>query len=142
MGLFQFLIPEDEVQFGFSHSSGPGGQNVNKVSTKVTLRWNLSKSSLLTDEQKELARNSVLLRGRINREGEIVLHESSTRSQADNKRLALEKLQRLVQEALTERAERKETKTPRKAIRARLKNKRFQKEKKEKRKPVTKEEMS
>ena len=46
-------IPLEELNFDFFRSSGPGGQNVNKVSTGVRVRWNIEKSEILTDEQKE-----------------------------------------------------------------------------------------
>ncbi len=75
-------IPEDEVTITASRSSGPGGQNVNKVATKVTLRFNLYDTARLSSAQKERARKK--LGNIITREGCIVIHDETGRSQAAN----------------------------------------------------------
>ena len=90
------LIPE--LEFSTSRSSGPGGQNVNKVSTKVIIRWNLLHSTLITDEQKMLLLNK--LASQLTREGELIINSQESRSQLQNKKLALEKLDTLLRKAL------------------------------------------
>jgi ribosome-associated protein len=91
-------IPEDELIITASRSSGPGGQNVNKVSTKVTLRFNINKTACITDEQKGRVRSR--LKNIINKKGCIVLHEESRRSQAANRMRIIEKFSALMARAL------------------------------------------
>ncbi len=122
-------VLEREATFRFSLSSGPGGQNVNKVNTKVTLRWHPESSTLLTASQKERVRRSSKVKQKSNSENEIVLQVDETRSQAKNKEIALERLAALVQGALAERKKRKPTKPSRAAV---ARKKREQKEHKEK----------
>ncbi len=91
------VIPESELSESVSRSSGPGGQHVNKTSTRVTLRWNVRCSDVLSDVQ----RNRLLsrLQHRLTTQGELVLHASS-RSQARNREAVRERLASVVQEAL------------------------------------------
>jgi len=91
-------IPEDELIITASRSSGPGGQNVNKVATKITLRFNVNKTASLTDEQKGRVRSK--LKNIINKKGCIVLHEEARRSQAANRTRIIDKFSALMERAL------------------------------------------
>jgi len=90
---------EYEFVFSTSRSSGPGGQNVNKVSTKVELRFNLSFSPNFSEEEKELIFSK--LRNKINKEDEIILVSQSERTQLMNKNAVMQKFYDLVSKALT-----------------------------------------
>ncbi|WP_319502784.1 alternative ribosome rescue aminoacyl-tRNA hydrolase ArfB [uncultured Draconibacterium sp.] len=89
----------NELKISAIRSSGPGGQNVNKVNTKIELRFNLNESAVFTETQKQ--RLGVKLKNRINSDGVIVLFESSERSQLKNKTQAIAKLIGLIEKALT-----------------------------------------
>ena len=92
-------IPESEFMFSASRSSGPGGQNVNKVNTKVELRFNLLKSSCLSSQEKETIFNK--LKNKINKEGELIINSDSERTQLMNKEVVTEKFYNLISSALT-----------------------------------------
>jgi ribosome-associated protein len=90
---------EKEFIFSTSRSSGPGGQNVNKVSTKVELRFNLSSTIVFTEEEKETIYRK--LKNKITKDGELVLVSQSERSQLMNKIVVTEKFYDLISKALT-----------------------------------------
>jgi ribosome-associated protein len=115
------LIPESELVFKASRSSGPGGQNVNKLNTRVTALFDVAGSPSLSDEQKQriLSRLST----RINRSGFLHVVSQQHRSQEANRRAAAERLQELVGEALKPRPIRKKTKPSAGARERRLKDK-------------------
>jgi ribosome-associated protein len=115
-------IPGDELDFRTSRSSGPGGQNVNKVETRVTLLFDLEASSCLSDEQK--ARLRERLASRINKEGVLRVVSQKHRTQKANREAALERFQLLIADALSEQAPRRPTRTPRAARKRRLEAKR------------------
>ncbi|MCK9400854.1 MAG: aminoacyl-tRNA hydrolase [Bacteroidales bacterium] len=121
-----------EFTFTASRSSGPGGQHVNKVSTKVELRFNVIESALLTAEEKEIILTK--LANKINSVGELILVAQSDRSQLKNKEKVIEKLYTLLSKALTPVKKRKPTKPSRAAKEKRLEDKRIRAEKKERRK--------
>jgi len=100
-------IPLSEILYSASRSGGPGGQNVNKVSTKVELRFNVRNSSSLSEKEKE--KIFALLKKRINSEGELFIISQSERSQLMNRKKVEEKFFRLMASALTEKPERKAT---------------------------------
>ena len=100
-------IPEDELKFTASRSSGPGGQHVNKASTRVMLRFDVVNSPSLTQEQK--ARILDHLATRISKEGILRVVSQQTRSQATNKELAVERFIDLLQQALKIEPPRKRT---------------------------------
>lgn len=110
------------ISFSFSRSSGAGGQNVNKVSTRVTARLPLASLTWLTDPQVERLKGR--LRGRINSDGELTVHVQEERSQARNREIAVERLRALLLAGLEERRRRKPTKPSKAARRARLDAKR------------------
>ena len=124
-------IPEDEITITASRSSGPGGQNVNKVATKVTLRFSVAKTPSLTDAQKGLVMER--LRNSINRQGTLVIHDESGRSQAANRMRVIKKFAAMMARSLAvprkrvpTRASRaqKEKRLQEKKIRSRLKSER------------------
>jgi ribosome-associated protein len=90
---------ETEIIFSTSRSSGPGGQNVNKVESKAELRFNIFASSLLSDKEKEIIGEK--LKNRINKNGVLLIVSQSESSQQMNKRIALEKFYNLIAKALT-----------------------------------------
>lgn len=115
-------IPFTEFDFSFSRSGGPGGQNVNKVNTKVTLRWDVTNSPSLTEAVRErfLAR----YRRRITKQGDLVLHSQRYRDQGRNVADVIEKLRGLLLEVATTPKKRKPTKRSRAANQRRLDAKR------------------
>jgi len=111
-------ISEAEFLVLTSRSSGPGGQNVNKVNTKVEIHFNVSLSSGLSDSEK--GRVLRKLKNRINSEGELVVRSQSERTQLNNRKKAIEKLFLLLSESLTEKAPRKPTSPTKKSKTDRL----------------------
>ncbi len=111
-------IRRDELTFTSSRSGGPGGQNVNKVSTRVTLRFNLDASPSLTEQQKTRLRRR--LATRITRDGVLHVVSSKHRTQAANRKAATERFVELLADALRPTKRRVPTKTPRKSKERRL----------------------
>lgn len=99
---------EREFVYSTSRSGGPGGQNVNKVSTKVELRLSLLLTSLFSETEKELIFKK--LKNKINKEGELLLVSQSERTQLMNKKVVTEKFYELVSKALTIPVKRRVTK--------------------------------
>jgi len=101
-------IPETEIEEKFIRSSGPGGQNVNKVSSAVELRFHIGESPSLTDYQKK--RLNQLAKNQINDEGFLIIVSRESRSQEENRRLVREKLEELILKASIVPKKRKKTK--------------------------------
>lgn len=97
-----------EVRFSATRSSGSGGQNVNKVSSKIELRFSVSKSIVLTEEEKSLI--LIKLASRINSEGELIITSQTERSQYRNRQVAIERFFNLLASALKEEKPRLKTK--------------------------------
>jgi ribosome-associated protein len=111
-------IPEDELVFTASRSSGPGGQNVNKVSSRVTLWFDVTASPSLSEEEKQ--RILEKLPARISREGVLRVTAQQSRSQADNRELVKTRLVELLQEALFRPRPRRKTRVPQRVREERL----------------------
>jgi len=123
-----------EFKFSTSRSSGPGGQNVNKVSSKVELRFNVVESMLLVDQEKEIL--LIVLANKINNEKELIIVSQSERSQLANKEKVIEKFYSLISKALTPQKKRKPTKPSKRAIEKRIESKKIQSFKKSTRKQI------
>ena len=120
--------PESEFIFSTSRSSGPGGQNINKLNTKVELRFNIYATMLFSEEEKE--RICRRLGKKINKEGELILVAQSGRTQLMNKKLVAGKFFSVVSKALTSPAKRISTRPTVASVKKRLDKKRNQGDKK------------
>lgn len=120
-----------ELQYSFSRSGGKGGQNVNKVETKVLLRFDLAASSLMPDWQKSIVREK--LQSYITQEDTLQLTCEETRSQLKNKGIVTERFHQLVQTALIPVKPRKKLRVRRSVKEKRLKDKKHKSEKKQNR---------
>ena len=114
-------IGEDELSFTFTRSGGPGGQNVNKVNTRVTLWFDLDRSATLSAHEKAVIHQH--LAGRISNDGRLHIVSMRHRTQAANRAAAVERFYELLAQALRPRAIRRPTKTPRSAKERRLREK-------------------
>ena len=123
-------IPELEREFVFqtSRSSGPGGQNVNKVNSRVELRFDIPGSELLTAEQKEMLQRK--LASRLTSAGVLIVSSQESRSQADNRDRAVQKLYAQLARALMPVKKRKPTRPTMASEEKRLQRKKRQAEKK------------
>ncbi|MEE2907724.1 MAG: alternative ribosome rescue aminoacyl-tRNA hydrolase ArfB [Planctomycetota bacterium] len=115
-------IPGDELHVEFSRSTGPGGQHVNKVETRVTLCFNIEVSTVLSQEQKDRLRER--LASRINKAGVLRVSCEEARSQVANRELVRERFADLVRGALVTPKKRVPTKATRASRRKRVDNKR------------------
>ena len=121
-----------ELQFQTSRSSGPGGQNVNKVESRVELRFRIADSQLLSDEQKQTLLQK--LASRLTQEGELLVTAQEDRSQLRNRETALRKFHQLLTKTLHRPKTRRPTKPGKGAVRKRLESKKKHGEKKANRK--------
>jgi ribosome-associated protein len=131
MSFTRVLTPDllrNELEFATSRSSGPGGQNVNKVNTKVTLRWNIRDSALLTHEEKELLLHK--LTARLTTDGTLLINAQDKRSQLQNKEEVLSKLEHLLKHAFAKKKKRKPTTPSKGSVQTRLNKKKKHAEKK------------
>jgi len=114
----RLTLPAEELRVSFARSGGPGGQNVNKVASKVVLRFSIRDSAALSEGQRR--RLLERLESRLRGEGELVIHASNHREQARNLEEARERLAKLLQDGLTEVKPRKKTRPTRASKRRRL----------------------
>ncbi len=129
----RLTIPRDEITFTFMRSSGPGGQNVNKVNTKVRLRWSVKSTDSLEDDVKE--RFMRKYRRRITTDGDFILTSQRYRDQSRNVADCLEKLKTMLMEVAESPAKRKKTKPSRASVRRRIGEKRRRSQRKQQRRP-------
>jgi ribosome-associated protein len=124
-------IPDDELRFTFVRSSGPGGQNVNKVNTKAVLRWSVRTSLAMPADVR--ARFLERFAPRITSEGEVLIASQRFRDQRQNERDCLEKLREMLLVAATPPKRRRKTKPTRSSVVRRREEKRVQSRKKQQR---------
>lgn len=115
-------IPDSELELKTSRSAGPGGQNVNKLETRVTVRFDVAGSPSLGEEERERIRER--LGTRITKAGVLQVSSQRHRTQAANREAAVARLAELLAGALEPEAERKPTRMPKAAKRRRLEEKR------------------
>jgi ribosome-associated protein len=130
-------IPLDEVRFTYARSSGPGGQNVNKVNTKVTVHWPVVSSPNVPEGVR--SRFVSRFRRRINKQGELVIYSQRYRDQERNVDDCLEKLRAMLREVATAPKRRKATRPSRASKERRLREKKSRSETKSRRRPPSME---
>lgn len=127
----EFSIPLREFDFSYSRSPGPGGQNVNKVNTKVTLRWNIGESPSISESVKQRLRKTHARR--INKQGELFISSHRFRDQGRNVADTLSKVRELILSVAKPPRVRKKTKPSNASKKRRLENKRQTSERKQSR---------
>jgi ribosome-associated protein len=131
-------IDEQELSFEYARSSGPGGQNVNKVETKVTLRFSLAATRSLNSEQKQLIGDR--LRGRITKDGVMRVVCQRHRTREANRKECLDRFAALLAAALEIDPDRKPTRVPKSSRRRRVENKKRRSRVKKMRRRVTRDD--
>jgi ribosome-associated protein len=134
----EITIPRSELRLSFVRSSGPGGQNVNKVASKAVMRWDVAKSRSLPDDVR--GRLLATVGRRINDRGELILASQRYRDQSKNVEDCRNKLRQIVLGAAAPSRPRKKTRKPKRADEARLRQKRANSERKRRRGPPSSEQ--
>lgn len=114
-------INENELKFDFIKASGPGGQNVNKVSSAVQLRFNINDSENLSGKEKELLLKNA--HNRITKDGILIIEAKRYRTQDKNKQDAIERFVEIIKKALKVKKKRRKTKIPNSATEKRIERK-------------------
>lgn len=120
------VIPANELEISSSRSGGKGGQHVNKTETKITVRWNVKNSVALDEIKKE--RVMWNLQAKLTKDGDLIVHNSESRSQQQNRDNALNILAQIVRKALYVPKKRIKTRTPKKEKEKRLREKKHRSE--------------
>lgn len=120
-----------ELNFKAVRSSGSGGQNVNKVSSKIVLNFDIAASQVLSDEEKAIIESN--LASRLTNDKILILQCDEDRSQIRNKEIVIKRFLKVIQQALQVKKPRKATKIPNSVIKKRIQSKRNQSEKKQSR---------
>jgi len=115
------VIPAHEIEITASRAGGPGGQHVNKTDTRITVRWNVKTTKALNEIQKERVLKN--LEAKLTTEGDLIIHSSASRSQAQNKKEALARLAKEIKKALHVPKKRMKTRVPKAVKEARLREK-------------------
>jgi ribosome-associated protein len=129
-----YEIPREELHFQYSRSGGPGGQNVNKVSSKAQLKWNARETTRLPERVKE--RFLTQYASRLTNEGEVVIASQLTRDQRSNHEDCLTKLREMIMAVWTAPKKRRPTKPSKGSKERRLKSKQSTSQKKNLRRNV------
>lgn len=129
-----FSIPLSEIELTYARSSGPGGQNVNKVSSKAILRWDLIHCANLDPDT--IARFQELYPSYLTKDGEVVIMSQQSRDAPKNRLACLDKLRSMLINAMKKKKPRIPTKPTKGSIRRRLEEKARNAEKKDRRKKV------
>jgi len=127
-------LVEDDVSFMYARAGGPGGQKVNKTSSKVGLRLHLDTSSNFTEQEKDRIRRAYP--GRITKDGDLIVWSQTSRSQYQNKQLVLARTAALIAKALMVATERKKTKISPAKKEKRRRARKLHSQKKASRRPV------
>lgn len=114
-------VPAHELEITTSRAGGPGGQHVNRTDTRVTIRWNLLRTTALTEEQKMRALNN--LQEQLTTDGDLIVSVGTSRSQHQNKEAAFEHLAHKIRAALYVPKKRMKTRVPHAAKEAILRHK-------------------
>jgi len=115
------IIPANELEISTSRSGGKGGQHVNKAETRITIRWNIKNSIALDEKQKQRIIQN--LQSRLTKDYELIIHNSESRSQQQNKENALKILAQIIRKALYIPKKRIKTRVPKKEKEKRLREK-------------------
>ena len=130
----QLSIPDSELEFTFVRSSGPGGQNVNKVSSKAVLRWNVRGSKSLPSEVR--SRFLAAYAARVTPEGDVIVSSQRYRDQGRNVAGALDKLRAMLAQAAAKPKRRRPTRPTRSAVERRIESKQQRSKRKQLRRDV------
>jgi ribosome-associated protein len=117
------IIPRNEIEMRFDRSGGPGGQNVNKLATKATLKWSILHSPALSHHEDIRERFIQMFQNRINRDGQVVIQSQEERKQRQNLFVCITKLTNMLSQAALPPPMRVKTQPTQRSIEQHQKNK-------------------